>query len=156
MTCPHCGAYSPKNTSVCNRCGRKLPLLEAGRERTEEEEQRIIERYGYGYGYRQPEQTEFQKFLEKAGTFLDDIVEDPFAKRVAIAIITVPVTLYIILRLCGVCGGCFRCGPACLPEEPVVSAADVSYSDVVSGSSVSPSDGTETTGTSTAASEETQ
>lgn len=142
MTCPHCGAYSPKNTSVCNRCGRRLPLLENTQQ--PEPVSDLPEYSGYGYGYRQPPQTKFQIFLERVGTFLDDIIEDPFAKRTALAIIAAPIVIYIILRFCGVCGGCFRCGPACLPpEEPVVSAADVlSPTDgtVVSGSGVSPTD----------------
>ncbi len=148
MTCPHCGAYSPKNTSVCNRCGRRLPMLEA-QPRPEQQEHAsayvLPEHEGYGYGYRQPPQTKFQIFLERVGTFLDDIAEDPFAKRVALAIIIVPIVIYIIFRFCGVCGGCFQCGSACSPNEPFVSSSDISFTDVssadvVSGSSVSSSD----------------
>lgn len=142
MTCPYCGAYSPKNTATCNRCGRRLPLeqLKTETERNETNSS-LPEHSGYGYGYRQPPQTKFGEFLETVGTFLDDIAEDPFAKKIAIGIILFPVVLYIILRCCGVCSGCFQCGAQCGAEEnPPVSITDILPENPPSGSDVSGSD----------------
>lgn len=143
MTCPHCGAYSPKNTSICNRCGRKLPLLEAQREQQRQRQESgsapslsVPEHEGYGYGYRQPEQTKLGMFLEKVGTFLDEnVLENPTVKKAVIACAGVLVLLIILLNCFGVCSGCF----GCRSDDAPVSATDVSSTDV-SGSDVSFSD----------------
>ena len=75
------------------------------------------------------------------GTFLDDIVEDPFAKKMAIGVILFPVAVYIILRCCGVCSGCFQCGVQCGAEEPPpVSVTDIIPAEPPSGSDISGSD----------------
>lgn len=142
MTCPYCGAYSPKNTATCNRCGRRLPLEQLNIDKERDETTSSLPEYsGYGYGYRQPPQTKFGEFLEMVGTFLDDIMEDPFAKKVAIGIILFPIALYIILRCCGVCSGCFQCGVQCGAEEtPPVSVTDVIPEAPPSGSDISGSD----------------
>ena len=145
MTCPHCGAYSPKNTSICNRCGRRLPLLEAQRQNQQEHfaspSYTLPEHSGYGYGYRQPEPTKLGLFLEKVGTFLDEnLLENPTVKKAVIAGAGVLLVLIVLLSVCcGSCGG----------KQSAVSSTDVSYTDVsatdtsssdISGSVVSAAD----------------
>lgn len=144
MTCPHCGAYSPKNTATCNRCGRKLPLLE-----TQREQQRILaesgkapaptrpEHEGYGYGYRQPEQTKLGLLLEKVGTFLDEnLLERPTVKKAVLVTAAMLFLLIIFLCATGNCGGDGDNTelPVSTGDTAVVSAADASGSDVASQS----------------------
>lgn len=142
MTCPHCGAYSPKNTATCNRCGRRLPLLE-----TQREQQRILaesgrapaptrpEHEGYGYGYRQPEPTKLGLLLEKVGTFLDEnLLERPMVKKAVLVAAAMLSLLIIFLCIHGNCGGDDTELPVSTGDTAVVSAADVSDSDVASQS----------------------
>lgn len=141
MTCPHCGAYSPKNTSICNRCKRKLPLLEAQKHTAAQQPDGAVqhkngyvlpEHEGYGYGYRQPEPGKFGKFLEGLGSFLDEIVEDPVAQKGLLIIAAIVAVVVLVLNLCGACSctACFRCS-GCSDESQTPA---VSFTDAVSGS----------------------
>ncbi len=148
MTCPHCGAYSPKNTANCNRCGRRLPLLESQREQQRQQLESgkapaavSPEHEGYGYGYRQPEQTKLGIILEKIGTFLDELLlDDPARRNRVISAAVAIIGLFIILiAFTTDCSSCYDRGGE---EQPVVSVTDISGSDV-SGSDLSGSDVTE-------------
>lgn len=149
MTCPHCGAYSPKNTANCNRCGRRLPLLETQREQQRQQLESgkapaavSPEHEGYGYGYRQPEQTKLGIILEKIGTFLDELLlDDPVRRNHFIsAAVTIIGLVIVLLAFTTDCSSCYGRGG---DDQPVVSGTVISGSDV-SGSDLSPSDVTPT------------
>ena len=138
MTCPRCGAYSPKNTATCNRCGRKLPLLEAGRQnQTEPADKNVLpEHSGYGYGYRQPEQSKFELFLEKAGTFLDEnLLESPEGKKLLVFVISVILIMTLIITACVKCANSSEVPAVVTPTD--ISSSDLSGTDIAGGVSAS-------------------
>jgi len=151
MLCPKCGAYSPYNTSVCNRCGSKLTADASAAASSRPSASRKY--------YRNARPTEWQKkqavLIGKANDAIDGMMADR-KKRILLLVL---VAAAVIILGAGVscvgcmCSECSSCGdsaasdnyneydasssdvfPALPPLEPV------SGSDGTSGSDVPPSD----------------
>jgi len=118
MLCPKCGAYSPYNTAVCNRCGTKLLGEKAG---TSPRRSRS-ERY-----YRRVRKSDWEQqrdaFLSRANDTLDGIMADESKRRLLVAAVIAAAVLIIASAVGCVscaCGGCTGCSDA----RPAVSAGD--------------------------------
>jgi|GEM_PF-1079800 len=129
MLCPKCGAYSPYNTSQCNRCGAKLSGEDADKPA----------RTGFGKKYyRNASRTKWdidrENLLNRANDALDVIKAD---KRKRIILIAAAIVCAVILMgltagcVSCMCSGCSDCGGS-------VSSSDAA--DVGQSGSVLPSD----------------
>ena len=97
MLCPRCGAYSPYNTSACNRCGAKLNGEVTG-------EQPRKRKY-----YRNARKSEWEqareRLLTKANDTLDGIMADSrkrmilFAAAAALLVVTIVRTVNFKKRM---------------------------------------------------------
>lgn len=135
MLCPKCGAYSPYNTDVCNRCGARL----AG----ETEGEPVRRKSGY---YRNASKSGWEKKAESmmtsANDWLDSASADKNRKLILIAILAVAAAL--MLTCCIGCVSCM-CSSCAAEADPSAPSADVSDSDsgaavVLPGDAPSPSD----------------
>lgn len=123
MLCPKCGAYSPYNTAVCNRCGTKLLGKNAGKSPRNSRSQQY---------YRRTRQSDWEKnrdqFLSRANDKLDGIMADRSKRRLLIAALAVAAAVIIgstagcISCACGGCGSCSGCSGS--DVQPVVSATE--------------------------------
>ncbi len=158
MLCPKCGAYSPYNTAVCNRCGSKLS---ADASAAASSLPSVKRRY-----YRNARPTEWQgkkaAMIGKANDTIDGMMAD--SKKRIILLVSAAVAAAVIL-FTGVscvgcmCSGCFSCEesaasedfnrydasssdvlPALPPLEPVSGTDSISDSDVISGADASSTD----------------
>lgn len=150
MLCPRCGAYSPHNTAVCNRCGAKLTGDPSG-------EQPRSRKY-----YRNARKSDLENAIESLQTKANDTLDSLMATRKG-KIILIAVAAAAVISLIGGTVGCFSCAcdsctstaasnsdisadaPAdeseSVPQEIPISGTDItSGSDYVSGSVVSSSD----------------
>ena len=118
MLCPRCGAYSPYNTAVCNRCGTNLLGKKAGKSPRRSRSERY---------YRRVRKSEWERsrdqMLARANDTLDDIMADK-TRRTRFFIIAAAAALAVLLCVAGgiscACGGCSGCS-----ERPVVSDTEV-------------------------------
>lgn len=120
MICPRCGAYSPYNTAVCNRCGTKLLGSKAGKSPRRSRSRQY---------YRRTRKSDWERsrdeFLTKANDTLDEIMADPKRRMMLIAAVIAVLALLAGSVLgcascaCGGCDGCAREG------RPAVSASDI-------------------------------
>jgi len=122
MLCPRCGAYSPYNTSACNRCGAKLNGEVTG-------EQPRKRKY-----YRNARKSEWEqareRLLTKANDTLDGIMADSRKRMILFAAAAVA-AIALISGVAG-CVSC-TCG-SCAEGKPVSSPSDtVSLSDTMPG-----------------------
>ncbi len=111
MLCPRCGAYSPYNTSVCNRCGARL----SGDGTVDQPRSKKY--------YRNARQSDWEKsrdqLLTKANDALDGILADRKKRTILIAAAAAAVVL-----LAAGAVGCISCTCRSCESEPV-SASDV-------------------------------
>ena len=123
MLCPRCGAYSPYNTAVCNRCGTKLAGEKAGKSPRRSRSQQF---------YRRAQKSDWEKsrdqLLAKANDKIEGIMADQSKRRLLIgAVIAAAVVLLGSMIGCVscACGSC-ACGScACGESLPAVSQSDV-------------------------------
>lgn len=126
MLCPKCGAYSPYNTPVCNRCGTSLLGKKAGKSPRHSHSERY---------YRRVRKSDWEKkrddLAAKANDFLDSIMSDS-DKRLKLLIAAGGAALAIVLSV----GGCIACTcVGCGEEEPTtVSSSSASDSPFGAGS----------------------
>lgn len=150
MLCPKCGAYSPYNTSVCNRCGSKLSA-----DGSAKSSGRTVARRHY----RNARPTEWEKkrsdLIARANDGLDNILADS-KKRIILLAAAAIAALMVLGSAVGcvscMCGGCAESEttpdpgstgetsftdvlPSLPPLDPV-SGADI----ISGGDAVSPSD----------------
>ncbi len=136
MLCPRCGAYSPYNTAVCNRCGAKLVGDSAGKSR------------GRKF-YRNAGKSEWEKNRERLLDRMNDALDGILADKQKRLILIVSAAAAALILAAGVFGcascACGSCGeqtdiPASGSDTVVVSTSDsvtVSESDT---HTTSPSD----------------
>ena len=117
MLCPRCGAYSPYNTAVCNRCGTKLAGEKAGKSPRRSRSQQF---------YRRAQKSDWEKsrdqLLAKANDKIEGIMADQSKRRLLIgAVIAAAVVLLGSMLGCVscACGGC-----SCGESTPAVSQSD--------------------------------
>ncbi len=113
MICPRCGAYSPYNTAVCNRCGTKLLGKNAGKSPRRSRSQQF---------YRRTRQSDWEKnrdqLLAKANDTLDGIMADREKRKLLIvAVIAAAAVLAgsVIGCVSCSCGGCDGCTQSAVP-----------------------------------------
>lgn len=111
MLCPRCGAYSPYNTAVCNRCGAKL-----GEDTGEQPRKRKY--------YRNARKSDLENALDRLTTQANDTLDGIMADKTKRIILFAAVGAVVLAFLLGTVG-CVSC--ACNScDRSVVSDADVS------------------------------
>lgn len=116
MICPRCGAYSPYNTAVCNRCGTKLVGSKAGKS-----PRRSKPRQYYNRTRKSDWERSRDDFLAQANDTLDEIMADSKKRMMLIAAVIAALAVVAGSTLGCVscsCDGCAGSG------QPSVSASD--------------------------------
>lgn len=142
MLCPRCGAYSPYNTAVCNRCGAKLVGDTSGKSR------------GRKF-YRNAGKSEWEKnreqLLVRMNDTLDGILADKTKRAVLIAVVAAAALLLAAGLIgcascvCGGCGGRMET-PASGSDTVAASTSDTVTASGSDAQETSPSDAPELPG----------
>lgn len=150
MLCPRCGAYSPYNTPVCNRCGTNLLGKKAGKSPLHSRSERY---------YRRIRKSDWEqnrdRLIARVNDSLDGIMADR-TKRLRLFLAVGGAVLIIILSVTGctacACGGCGGSGdssgtPAETPpvssshsDSPFGAGALFGEEETVSEADISPTD----------------
>ena len=119
MTCPKCGAYSPYNTAVCNRCGAKLHGSDADKDPRGKRA---------GQYYSRARKSEWERnrdrLLAKANDTIDAIMADKVKRVLLIAAVIAVLAGAMLGCVSCVCGGCDGCSREVLPAVSVSDAGE--------------------------------